>query len=642
LAADHSETAGHGENLSKLAWASRDDHRPISDRQITALRQRLREQAHKLEQALASQGHLFTQQWKRYLKWDRLEQPLSLTAKIDRRTLTNLDQVLQQFRRNQPGLERLEFTRTAKAIEQLRVTLPWAMAAQTRDPRKDYRQIMTTLRTQLQRHQAEATSETEWKIGRVMGLVNQLGQSALLVEALHESLVQPNFLVDVSEAFIQQIVQRPIHNTRPVRDCILGTSITGTAQTTGSVHLRTLPSRDTIQLEVRLTGNTRSRTQGHQHPVRIRNSSNTQFFASKRISLDADSFQASPAVVHANTQTTIHSIRKTGCPLGHRLIERIAWKKSGQSKGCAEQIASRHAEARIGDDFDEQLAEALARARNNYVQKIRDPLLRRNMMPTHLHMSSQPDRVRIETTFASRSQLASTGTSPRLTVTSDLTVRIHQSAVNNYLALVLAGATIEQETEDQPPRLSGNLPPWMSKVSLGDRFRHKRSSAKDSPVAAEEATGTVRRDQEDFQPWSITLNSEQPVNVRFDQQQLVLRMRASRLTSLENEYKNWDFILRYDVIPQGNTILLRRSGKIEVFPTGFDPRWDKRMSSAKSGFRSTLAKNMNARADRGESFPDEIPLQPIRLPERLGIQGELTLRFIDCDNHWLTLSWQLP
>ena len=279
---DHSETAA-AENLSQLAWASRDDHRPLSDRQITALRHRLCEQARKLERALASQGNLFTQQWKQYLKWDRLEQAMCPTAKIDRQTLTDLGLVLKQFRRNQSGLERPEFTRTAEAMEQLRAAVPWAMATQTRDPRKDYRQILAQLRTQLQRHQTEATSETEWKIGRVMGLIDQLGQSAPLVEALHESLVQPNFLVEVSEAFIQRMVERPIHNRRPVRDCILGTSITGTAQTTGSVHLRTYPSHNTIQLELRLTGNTQSRTEGHQHPVRTSNSSNTHFVYQKTL-----------------------------------------------------------------------------------------------------------------------------------------------------------------------------------------------------------------------------------------------------------------------------------------------------------------------------------------------------------------------
>jgi hypothetical protein len=257
-------------------------------------------------------------------------------------------------------------------------------------------------------------------------------------------------------------------------------------------------------------------------------------------------------------------------------------------------------------------------------------------------MTSHSDRIQIETTFASPHQLASAGSSPPLSSSHDLAMRIHQSAVTNYLALVLAGATIQQDNEDQPPKLTGDLPPWMSKISLDERFQKKSTNLATDSEAIEESNDQIRTTDSVFQPWSITLNAEQPVNVQFDNQQLILRLRASLLTSNEREYKNWDFIIRYDVESQGNTVMLHRSGKIEVFPTGFDPQWDKRMSSAKSGFRSTLAKNMNARADRGESFPDEILIPSIQLPPETGVQGELVLTQLDCNNHWLTLSWALP
>gem|GEM_PF-1520347 len=639
LAALRHQYAG---DLPQLAWASRGDYRPIAEQQILALRHHLLNQAHILDQALASQGNQFAQQWKHYLKWDRLAPQLSPAKKMDRRAVVDLDQVLKQFRRNQPGLERPEFTRTAEAIEQLRVAIPWAMAARARDPSKDYQRLLSELKEQLQRHLAAASSETEWKVGRILGLIDQLGQSALLVDAVHKSLVQPNLLLGVSEAFIQRAGRRPVRNTQPVHDFILGTTITGTAQTAGSIRIRTLPCSDAIQLEVQLTGDTRSHTRGYQGPIRIRSSGNTHFVASQQISLDADSFRARSAVVHANTQTRIHSIQKMGGPLGHRLIERIAWNQAGRSKGCAEQIASRHAEARIAAGFDEQLTAALNRARTKYDQQIRAPLIRRNMLPTRLEMSSQPDCLRVEALLASRHQLAASRASPRLLPTGDLTLRVHQSAVSNYLAMVMDGGTIEQEFAGQPPKMSGNLPPWMAKLSLAERFQTKPPVAGPRSGDPTEAVDSLPRDQGDFQPWSMTLNAERPVSVQFTNQQLVLRMRAARLTSDENEYKNWDFIIRYDVLPQGNSILLRRSGKIEVFPTGFDPRWDKKMSSAKSGFRSTLARNMNARADRGESFPAEIPIQPIRLPKKLGIPGELTLQQLDCDQHWLTLSWALP
>ncbi len=637
----------HLAGLSELAGAARDDFRPITDRQIGMLRSRLRAQSRRLEQALGVQGLSFRQRWKDYLHWQLLERQLSSSAKIDRKAVLDLKRVLSRFRRNQPGLERPEFIRTANAIEQLRVKLPWAKETPMSNSGKGYQRLMTELMIQLERHQEDATTETAWKIGRILGLIDQLGQSTSLVEAVHESLVQPNLMVEISEAFIQQAAGKPIRDTQPVHDRILGTSISGTAHTTGLIHIRTVASKDDVQLEIQLAGDTRSLTNGYQGPIRICSSGNTHFVTSKRVVLSAASFRASSAIAHADTQTKIHSIQKMGRPFGHQLIERIAWKKACQSKECAERIASRHAEAKIVANFDAQMTTALTRARESYEQKIRAPLARRNMQLSQLRMFSQADRVRVETVFASRHQLASAGLSPRLAAPKDLAVRIHQSAINNYLAMTLAGVTIQQDAADHPLEVLGDLPPWMSKLSLGDQLRDKRpvkgtSTKRAGAGVTGPAAGTSQPAHGEFLPWSITLNAERPVSVGFDNRQLNIRLRAARLISGDREYRNWDFIIRYELLPRENTVLLRRIGKIEVFPTGFDPRWDKSMSSVKSGFRSTLARNMNARADRGESFPVEILLQPIRLPEKLGIQGELTLQQLDCDHQWLTLGWTLP
>jgi hypothetical protein len=78
-------------------------------------------------------------------------------------------------------------------------------------------------------------------------------------------------------------------------------------------------------------------------------------------------------------------------------------------------------------------------------------------------------------------------------------------------------------------------------------------------------------------------------------------------------------------------------GDIEVFPTGFDPAWDTQLTAQQSGFRSTLAKNMNARARSGDGFPLEIPIEPIRTTRF----GTLLLNDLQTDEGWLTLGWVL-
>jgi hypothetical protein len=133
------------------------------------------------------------------------------------------------------------------------------------------------------------------------------------------------------------------------------------------------------------------------------------------------------------------------------------------------------------------------------------------------------------------------------------------------------------------------------------------------------------------------LNAEAPASVRFDDDTLVVRIRAARLASDDAEYFNWDFIVKYQIAAHDDRIELNRVGDIEVFPTGFDPAWDKQLTAQQAGFRSTLAKNMNARARAGQSFPDHIPIERIRLTQ----YGTLLLQQIDAQGGWLTLGWAL-
>jgi hypothetical protein len=232
-----------------------------------------------------------------------------------------------------------------------------------------------------------------------------------------------------------------------------------------------------------------------------------------------------------------------------------------------------------------------------------------------------------------------------------LLLQVHESAVNNYLPLALASARISQETAEQAPDLQGDVPHWIQVLSV--KPPKLAGVAATGAAVVDKATETIDQVVEGeadergpnappalppFRPYAITLNSEAPAGRHFDDGKAVIRVRASKLYSDDVEYSNWDFIITYAVIQQDDRIVLQRVGDIEVFPTGFDPAWDKQLTAQQSGFRSTLAKNINARANAGESFPKEIPLDPIRV----AAVGTLLLNEIKVDDGWLTVGWILP
>jgi hypothetical protein len=198
--------------------------------------------------------------------------------------------------------------------------------------------------------------------------------------------------------------------------------------------------------------------------------------------------------------------------------------------------------------------------------------------------------------------------------------------------------------------LQGDVPNWIKALSVtSPRLAAAAATGAEIVEEASETIAEVVEGEQDereeaeakappFKPYSITLNAEAPIGVRLDDGKMAIRVRASRLVSDDAEYANWDFIVTYQITTEGDRILLRRVGDIEVFPTGFDPAWERQLSAQQSGFRSTLAKNMNARARAGQSFPAEIPVEPIRISRF----GTLLLHELQADEGWLTVSWVLP
>lgn len=636
-------------NPERLAWASRGDHQPISPAEFAAIQLDLRTKAAALEQALGRDTPL-ARSWQTFLQWDLLQPHLTEGFKPNRKTIADLDGVLARFHANEPGLELPVFTDVAKAIAHYRVLAGWASAAAVRDSRQDYEKLVAGIGEQLARHLETPTTETSWKAGRLLGIVDSLDQSPELVGAVRDRFARSNIMATVSDDLVVSMPeQRNFDQVRPVRDCILGTSIFGSARTLGNLRYELEPSETEARLLLRLDGQAFSNTRGYNGPVRINSTGKTVYAAEKRVTLHQDFFTSTPAVATVDTRTRINSIQKTGGQLGSRLIEKVAWKRAGQQKRQAELVSAEHTRERVVNEFNERAAKDLATARANYEEKIGDPLVRRGMSPEHIRLHSAPTGVGFEATFAGRHQLAAHTPAPPAMPGHDIAIQIHESAVNNYLPLALSSARIAQETADQEPVLKGNMPTWFKLTSVVQPKLAAAASA--GAEIVEEAKERIEETIEEagvaepekpktmpFKPYSITLNAEAPVSVRFDDGKAAIRVRAAVLAADGAEYTNWDFIVTYQIIVKGDHILLKRVGDIEVFPTGFDPAWDKQLTAQQSGFRGTLAKNMNARAKAGQSFPDEIPIEPIRF-SRFGV---MVLRELVADDGWLTIGWTLP
>ncbi len=618
-------------------------HEPITAERFAPYRDELIASARALEQALGVNSQL-SRDWKRYLKWDLLEPQLAEDAPISRASLENIAMVLRRFRSNHPGLELPVFTRVADAVDRYRDLAFWYALAARRDTVPLYETFAKDLDEQLRRHREAPTSETTLQVGKALGTIDFLGEAPELVEVVRASYSQPNVLADVSTEALNQLAG-PVCQIRGVRDCILGTSIRGTAVTNGLVTFQPLEANERIEIDMFLAGIIRSRTIGYNKPVNIHASGTTNYSASKRLLISDDEFTTAGLWVDADTRTRIHSVQKTGGKLGKRLIEKIAWKKVYEKKRQSERIASRHAEEKIASSFDSQVLTALTNGRVSYEGKLRTPLKRVALLTDAIHLASSHESIHSRLTVASHRQIATNSTPPAKLADNDVTVQVHETAVNNFLPTLLAGASLRQESADQPPRLEGDVPEWLrelAKKTPKEAVEGKESS-QEEPVAAQPSPEEPKAE---FRPWHFTLNGEAPASVSFTDQKLVLRMRLAELKASADEQeeprRNWDFIVTYRLIQEGNEVLLKREGDVEAFPTGFDPRWDERLTGEQVGVRNNMAKNLNKRAAAGEGFPAEIPLPAVKLPQQGEEELTLELTQLECDNGWLTIGYRVP
>jgi hypothetical protein len=276
---------------------------------------------------------------------------------------------------------------------------------------------------------------------------------------------------------------------------------------------------------------------------------------------------------------------------------------------------------------------------------LRAPMTRVALLTNAIDLNSTRDAVFSRVTLASHRQIATNTTPPEKSAENDVTVQLHETAVNNFLPTLLGGASLGQESADTPPKLTGDVPKWLRELST----KTPKEAAEDNEPAHEELTvdePVSAEKKQAFRPWRFTFNTEAPASVSFIDQKLKLRMRLAELLSSNEEnaepIKNWDFIVTYRIFQDGNEVVLEREGDIEVFPTGFDPQWDERLTNEQVGIRNNIARNLNRRAAEGQGFPKEIPLPAVKLP-RQG-DDELTLKMtqLDCDNGWLTIGYRVP
>jgi hypothetical protein len=486
------------------------------------------------------------------------------------------------------------------------------------NPTQLYGQQLDALQNDLTAFHEDPTVASETSLGSRLRIISDLGQAPELVSAIRREYARPNAFLDVSTRLIAAGAE-PINRMERITDNILGTRIRGDAHTTGSVGVASIPSEEKAILEFISQGRSRSQNIGNNGPAVIRSTARTDFTATKRVELSDPAFASRPARANARTNSDIHSISKRGGGLGSRIVSRIGWKRANQNHRRADAIASDHAENRIVRRFDDEIHTELRDARQRYEDDFRRPLVRRGELPEHIRFSTDRDSLSVETIQANRGQLAATGPPPPQPAGHDMTMRLHESAVNNYSAIVLGGATASETQPGEEAKFDVELPKWME-----DAWERRNA----------DSNGQSVRSDQPFKVWSMTFR-DRPITVDFQNSQVKLTTHVARLRSGDQTFTNWDITGTYSPELVDGGVVLRREGDLVVLPSDFRGS----LTSRQTAERRNLEKEINERSARGGGFPNSIEFESLKPEGGLAAAGPLAINEFVSDDNWLTMAW---
>jgi hypothetical protein len=414
------------------------------------------------------------------------------------------------------------------------------------------------------------------------------------VRTIRKRYSRPNLHARVSSRIVGAGFDQAVDEVTPVRDNILGTDIRGTGRTVGRLEMRLLPDPNRALLETILTGTVSTRNVGYNGPAVIHTVGTTTISGRKRIVADASGLASYPATASAKTNTRI-----TGISAGGNLVQKVATRRVYESKSEAEQIGSQHAADRVRRRIDSQASPQLSRAHWNYLNKIRNPLLRRGEFPPMVHVSTTPDTLHIDALEANRRQIAAPSDPPALQAEHDIGLQAHESFVNNFAAGLLSGVTMrEADMQKQAKDLLGKVPEQL-------------------------------KSDDDRDPWSITFAKVRPITVRVSDNGIAITVRGQRYTSGDRDFQAMNVTANYKVERDGERYRLVRDDQLQIEPPNARGRT---LSGRQIALRTLLERRF------GKLFEREIKSEGLVLPGRWRAAGRLDLKQLQLGNGWVVAA----
>jgi len=601
------------EPTAELVRAAKGQARSITPEDVAGAKARLLKDVQSLEAFLrASSGEQATA-WRELVKFDSMKAEL---AKQEGPNRSVLNQSLIAYRGDEKGLEAKAFTDVRKSLgdymDRLYISAAEGFA-------EDYNRRIDALASQLEAYEAAPSTKQAVEIGRSLEWFVRAGQIDSVTSAIRDRYSHPNLHVVASKQLVASGVRDAVDTVEPLRECILGTSIRGSSHLTGNVDLELVPSEERAAFNITLSGNAVSNTVGYNRSVSIYSTGYTKVSASKRVYVDPEGVTFDRATATASTSSHVSSIAaKCG------LVRKIAWKQVRQKKSQAERIGSGKAASRVAGRVDGQAGETLAEADENFQDKFRSPLIRRDSFPELFDLKTTNTHLLVRLLRAGTSQLAAPGPAPELAGDFDLAARVHESIAGNFSESMIGGVMLTDER-------------------IVEMYKE-----------AEVEVPEDLKITQDSDPWAITFARSQPIGVEFANGGVKVSVLCQNLhqgegyaaVSLPLKDDKTDKLYRpeirisreYDLtMPNDGGLQLVSKGDLSIEFIDLNGEPAKMYGARHAAAVGFLSKKFNAMLK--PKLPEEAT-DGISLKGRWARIGKLKARIANAADGWLSIGWE--
>lgn len=539
--------------------------------------------AEKLEQFLG-RNPAEKENWVRFLKWDELKAELAKESP----DLLALMQYEKRLRQNFPGLEMKPFvtfrdelrtyTNTLRVSSDPNVSLPYL------------KERLAKLAASLSEVDLNKDIDARREAAQTIEYLSQANQSRPVIQLLQKAYSRANVRVLLSNDFVQRQFSRPVSEYNPVCEVILGTNITGDSFINGSVAPQLLSNSSHATLRLTMRGDFNSDNVGYNRGVQIKTTGFANVIASETVSLTDSGLHAmSDTAADAALATQINSIYAKS-----KLITKIATRKAAQQKPLADSIAEGRLETKIRNQFHQKLQDQLTESNAKLASTDLSTLQRIGLAKPIRTSWSSPQYLSLLWKVQDGVQLAAPMSCPIVVQPTGLTIQVHESAIGNLLDPIFGGRVLNSE---EAPLYAAQF------GELGSR---------------------IKRDNEE--PWSVTMDSFYPVEVKLDDNLITIRVRLNKLEKGDQALRQPALIqATYRPVLDDGALQLVREGEVKIEFSGRQDRGVRAVS-----LRSFLKNKFS------EFLKEELLDVPLRLSEKLPPEfQDLNLAGVVSEAGWL-------